>query len=92
MIFLTSFSVHSQYNIDISQKEIVNFCDPIRYTLDIEKLFNTTLNDLVLEISFSEDVEYISNSLDLEPKESTTRKLIFDYLIYRIAIFKEEIY
>ncbi len=79
LVCLTTCSAHSQYNIDIVKKDVVNFCDPIRYTLDIEKLFNTTLNDLVLEISFSEDVEYISNDLDLELKESTDRKIVFDY-------------
>ena len=76
---LLSSSVLSQYYVGVNQNDFVDYCDPIQYTLDIEKLFNTTLNDIVLEVSFSEDVMYVSNSLGLTIKETTSRKIVFDY-------------
>jgi len=85
---LISSVVLSQYDVNISNDGIVDFCQPIRYTLDLEKLFNTTFNDIVLELSFSEDIEYVSNNLDLVLKESSSRTIAFDYPDLRSCTFQ----
>jgi len=78
----------SQYDVDISNEGILDFCQPIRYTLDVEKLFNTSFNDIVLELSFSEDIQYVSNDLDLILKESTSRTIAFEYPDLRDCTFQ----
>jgi len=83
LLFVISFVLWTippligQYNIDIEAPEYSGFCEEVNYNIELEKLINTSYNDLELVITFSEPIQYVSQSLTIAEPEVSASQIVF---------------
>ncbi len=68
--------LYSQYNISIDAPEYSGFCQEITVGVELEKLINTSYNDLSLVIAFSEPVDYLDQTLILGAAQISDQQII----------------
>gem|GEM_PF-6395949 len=68
--------VLSQYNISIDAPDYSGFCQEITVAVELEKLINTSYNDVSLVITFSEPVDFINQSIILEEARISDQQFI----------------
>lgn len=80
LLFLL-FCAHSaiaQFNVSIQSESFIDYCTELTFLIEIEKTQSSSFDDLILEMQFSNTVNYVSNDLDLEEIDINPRALRFE--------------